>query len=279
MAAAAGAPRSGGGGGGVRGAALPDAARQPVRPEVVWPRHRPVDPAMEAPVQVHRVASVRRAGGPFLWRGVRPSCHRNGTPRPTPRHAPAPATASAGPASLGTMPPEPKPLAVVGSINADLVLRVPRLPAAGETLAAASLDTFPGGKVGWGGWDGNASARGCRARPPPRPHSLMRPLTGPDATRAPCLLEAAGGRADPFPFPTRSTPNQPPHSPSHLAGRQPGRRCRTPRVAYPHAGTGRRRRCGRLHAGSTGGGGGGRGRRAPGCGSHRDGGHIAAAVR
>lgn len=37
---------------------------------------------------------------------------------------------------------------VVGSVNADLVFNVPRLPAAGETLDAKSMDTFPGGKVG-----------------------------------------------------------------------------------------------------------------------------------
>ena len=40
------------------------------------------------------------------------------------------------------------PLYVVGSLNADLVLRVARLPAPGETLAASSLATFPGGKGG-----------------------------------------------------------------------------------------------------------------------------------
>ena len=38
-------------------------------------------------------------------------------------------------------------LVVVGSINADLVLQVARMPAAGETLEASSLSTFPGGKV------------------------------------------------------------------------------------------------------------------------------------
>ena len=45
------------------------------------------------------------------------------------------------------------PLVVVGSVNADLVLQVERLPKDGETLGAQSLDTFPGGKV---------SAYGCR---------------------------------------------------------------------------------------------------------------------
>ena len=40
-----------------------------------------------------------------------------------------------------------KPLVVVGSVNADMVLQVDRLPEAGETLAAEDLETFPGGKV------------------------------------------------------------------------------------------------------------------------------------
>jgi ribokinase len=35
---------------------------------------------------------------------------------------------------------------VVGSVNADLVLQVSRLPDAGETMTADSLDYFPGGK-------------------------------------------------------------------------------------------------------------------------------------
>jgi hypothetical protein len=40
-----------------------------------------------------------------------------------------------------------RPLVVVGSVNADLVLQVSRLPDAGETMTANSLDYFPGGKV------------------------------------------------------------------------------------------------------------------------------------
>ena len=40
-----------------------------------------------------------------------------------------------------------KPLVVVGSINADMVLEVDRIPAEGETLAAKALTTHPGGKV------------------------------------------------------------------------------------------------------------------------------------
>ena len=42
---------------------------------------------------------------------------------------------------------EPKPLVVVGSVNADMVLEVDRLPADGETLGAKTLNTFPGGKA------------------------------------------------------------------------------------------------------------------------------------
>jgi ribokinase len=37
-------------------------------------------------------------------------------------------------------------LVVVGSINADIVLAVERIPAPGETLGASSLSFFPGGK-------------------------------------------------------------------------------------------------------------------------------------
>ncbi|NRR32244.1 ribokinase [Oxalobacteraceae bacterium] len=37
-------------------------------------------------------------------------------------------------------------IVVIGSINMDLVLRVPRMPAPGETLAGASFTTIPGGK-------------------------------------------------------------------------------------------------------------------------------------
>ena len=39
------------------------------------------------------------------------------------------------------------PLVVVGSVNADLVLPIARLPLSGETLSAPSIETFPGGKV------------------------------------------------------------------------------------------------------------------------------------
>lgn len=40
-----------------------------------------------------------------------------------------------------------KPLVVVGSINADLVIEVPRLPKPGETLAGGTMNVYPGGKV------------------------------------------------------------------------------------------------------------------------------------
>ena len=39
-----------------------------------------------------------------------------------------------------------KPLAVLGSLNMDLVVRSPRLPAPGETLLGGPFQTFPGGK-------------------------------------------------------------------------------------------------------------------------------------
>ena len=42
---------------------------------------------------------------------------------------------------------EKAPLVVVGSVNADMVLQVERIPAEGETLAAKGLEVFPGGKV------------------------------------------------------------------------------------------------------------------------------------
>ena len=37
-------------------------------------------------------------------------------------------------------------IVVIGSINMDLVLRVPRMPAAGETLCGSAFHTIPGGK-------------------------------------------------------------------------------------------------------------------------------------
>ena len=55
------------------------------------------------------------------------------------------------PRATAAAPSPPAPLVVAGSINADLVLRVDRLPVAGETVGARSLHTFPGGKVREGG--------------------------------------------------------------------------------------------------------------------------------
>ena len=39
-----------------------------------------------------------------------------------------------------------KPIVVVGSLNMDLVMRLPRLPAGGETLTGSHFATLPGGK-------------------------------------------------------------------------------------------------------------------------------------
>ena len=64
------------------------------------------------------------------------------TSRPPPRRPLAPP-----PRATAAAPPSSAPLVVAGSINADLVLRVDRLPVAGETVGARSLHTFPGGKV------------------------------------------------------------------------------------------------------------------------------------
>lgn len=50
------------------------------------------------------------------------------------------------PASSST-PGTGKPIVVVGSVNADLVVKVQQLPRPGETIAGSSLDFFPGGKV------------------------------------------------------------------------------------------------------------------------------------
>jgi len=40
----------------------------------------------------------------------------------------------------------PRPIVVVGSLNADLVVRVERFPAAAETVMGHDLAVFPGGK-------------------------------------------------------------------------------------------------------------------------------------
>lgn len=49
--------------------------------------------------------------------------------------------------ALAKSSPADTALVVVGSVNADMVLQVDRLPQGGETLAAKSLQTYPGGKV------------------------------------------------------------------------------------------------------------------------------------
>lgn len=48
------------------------------------------------------------------------------------------------------------PLIVVGSVNADIYVEVERLPIEGETIAARSGQTFPGGK--------GANQAACAAR-------------------------------------------------------------------------------------------------------------------
>ena len=40
-----------------------------------------------------------------------------------------------------------KPLVIVGSVNADMMLQVERFPKPGETLSAKSMNTSAGGKV------------------------------------------------------------------------------------------------------------------------------------
>ena len=44
------------------------------------------------------------------------------------------------------MPPTPKPIVVVGSINMDLVAHTPRIPVPGETILGTGFTTTPGGK-------------------------------------------------------------------------------------------------------------------------------------
>ena len=39
-----------------------------------------------------------------------------------------------------------KPIVVVGSLNMDLVVRMPQIPRPGETLLGGVFKTFPGGK-------------------------------------------------------------------------------------------------------------------------------------
>ncbi|MBW4093107.1 MAG: ribokinase, partial [Proteobacteria bacterium] len=44
------------------------------------------------------------------------------------------------------MPPLPRPVLVIGSLNMDLVATCDRLPAPGETVAGTGFATLPGGK-------------------------------------------------------------------------------------------------------------------------------------
>lgn len=62
---------------------------------------------------------------------------RCGTRPPGPRHKPVAARYAVRAARLS----------VVGSINVDTVLKLDRLPEAGETIAAHGIQQFPGGKV------------------------------------------------------------------------------------------------------------------------------------
>lgn len=48
---------------------------------------------------------------------------------------------------FGSTSEEKKPLVVVGSINADLVIEVQRLPKRGETMSGGDMSVYPGGKV------------------------------------------------------------------------------------------------------------------------------------
>jgi ribokinase len=60
-------------------------------------------------------------------------------------------------------------ITVFGSLNTDLVLKVPGLPAAGETVLGADLRTFNGGK---GANQAVAAARQARAKNPGQPVSV-----------------------------------------------------------------------------------------------------------
>ncbi|KAI8473299.1 MAG: Ribokinase-like protein [Monoraphidium minutum] len=94
--------------------------------------------------------SVLRASAPSARRLQRRTATRHPSSTPTARAAPAappargPAPAAAAAAGAGA--PARPPLVVVGSVNADLVLAVDRVPTPGETLGAASMAFFPGGK-------------------------------------------------------------------------------------------------------------------------------------
>ncbi|EFJ44815.1 hypothetical protein VOLCADRAFT_106272 [Volvox carteri f. nagariensis] len=74
-----------------------------------------------------------------------PASLHTGFPKLAASHPNRRASVAAGAREIMTTTPQ-KPLIVVGSVNADLVLPIDRLPKPGETLAAASIETVPGGK-------------------------------------------------------------------------------------------------------------------------------------
>lgn len=80
---------------------------------------------------------------------------------------------------------------VAGSVNADIVLSLARVPAKGETLAARGLATHPGGKVR------KRSSRQCRARADLCQRRRSCPLTTacPSAAARPSLLMQGGNQA------------------------------------------------------------------------------------
>ena len=55
-----------------------------------------------------------------------------------------------------------KKILVIGSLNADMVVRVPHIPVAGETILAETADIIPGGK---GANQANGYVRSGRCRP------------------------------------------------------------------------------------------------------------------
>uniref|UniRef100_A0A7S0X1M1 Ribokinase n=1 Tax=Chlamydomonas leiostraca TaxID=1034604 RepID=A0A7S0X1M1_9CHLO len=101
-----------------------------------------------------------------------------------------------------------KSLVVVGSVNADLVLPIERLPQPGETLGASSLETLPGGKganqaaaaaklgyptyfVGQIGTDANAPLLKAAMREAGADLAHLKDVPGPSGT-ALILLQANG---------------------------------------------------------------------------------------
>ena len=100
-----------------------------------------------APLQRSVTPIASHRGSRMLCGSARVHVTRNTMPSATARahqaaRAAAPLTTSSSPSST-----QPRPLLVVGSINQDVVLKVSRLPCPGETLAASSMELFPGGKV------------------------------------------------------------------------------------------------------------------------------------